>query len=86
MARRGVGISGIQKNAAMKERFGRKGNELASEQLSSLTDQLNIFTTKLEEFAHRHREEIKKNGQFRRHFQDMCASAGVDPLACELEP
>jgi ESCRT-II complex subunit VPS22 len=55
---------------------------LASEQLSQLSEQLNLFTTKLEEFAQRHRDEIRRNPQFRRHFQDMCASVGVDPLAC----
>lgn len=37
---------------------------------------------RLEMFAQRHRDEIKKNSQFRRHFQEMCASVGVDPLAC----
>ena len=42
--------------------------------------------SRLEQFAHRHRDEIKKNSQFRRHFQEMCASVGVDPLACELDP
>uniref|UniRef100_A0A915D2R9 Vacuolar-sorting protein SNF8 n=1 Tax=Ditylenchus dipsaci TaxID=166011 RepID=A0A915D2R9_9BILA len=27
------------------------------------------------------RDEIRKNSQFRRHFQEMCTTVGVDPLA-----
>uniref|UniRef100_A0A0K0CZD3 Vacuolar-sorting protein SNF8 n=1 Tax=Angiostrongylus cantonensis TaxID=6313 RepID=A0A0K0CZD3_ANGCA len=42
---------------------------------------LSCSTYRLEQFAHRHRDEIRKNSQFRRHFQEMCASVGVDPLA-----
>jgi ESCRT-II complex subunit VPS22 len=29
-----------------------------------------------------HANDIKKNPQFRAHFQRMCAQVGVDPLAC----
>ena len=78
--------------------FNARGEQLASEQLRVFSQQLNEFTTKferykiclnsyflrLEQFAHRHRGEIKKNSQFRRHFQEMCASVGVDPLACKF--
>jgi ESCRT-II complex subunit VPS22 len=35
----------------------------------------------LEEFAAKHKNEIKKNAEFRQHFQQMCARIGVDPLA-----
>lgn len=35
----------------------------------------------MEEFAATHKNEIKKNAQFRRQFQEMCAAIGVDPLA-----
>jgi len=56
---------------------------LAGEQLMQLSQNLNVFTSKLEDFARRYRDEIRKNAQFRRHFQEMCASVGVDPLACK---
>lgn len=59
-----------------------KGSELASEQLNQFAHELSIFQAKLEEFSHRHRDEIKRNSQFRRYFQEMCSSVGVDPLAC----
>ncbi len=39
------------------------------------------FRGKLEEFASKHRNEIRKDPAFRKQFQDMCASIGVDPLA-----
>ncbi len=39
------------------------------------------FKTKLEAFAVKHRTAIKKDAEFREHFQDMCATIGVDPLA-----
>lgn len=39
------------------------------------------FRGKLEEFAAKHKNEIRKDAAFRKQFQDMCASIGVDPLA-----
>ena len=30
--------------------------------------------------VHRHREDIKKDPEFRRYFHEMCAKIGVDPL------
>ena len=44
---------------------------------------MDSFRTRLEDFAYNYRDDIKKNGQFRRQFQEMCAAVGVDPLACE---
>lgn len=42
---------------------------------------LEEFRTHLEEFALKHRNDIKKNPQFRAQFHKMCAAVGVDPLA-----
>ncbi|CAG9532732.1 unnamed protein product [Cercopithifilaria johnstoni] len=79
--RRGVGVGVVQQKKDLQAKFQAKGSELASEQLNKFSQELAIFQTKLEEFAHKHRDEIRRNSQFRRHFQDMCASVGVDPLA-----
>ncbi|MCP9258780.1 Vacuolar-sorting protein SNF8 [Dirofilaria immitis] len=79
--RRGVGVGVVQQKKDLQAKFQAKGTELASEQLNQFSQELAIFQTKLEEFAHKHRDEIRRNSQFRRHFQDMCASVGVDPLA-----
>lgn len=48
-----------------------------------MSKQLETFKTNLEEFASKHKQEIRKNPQFRVQFQEMCATIGVDPLACE---
>ncbi|XP_057277423.1 vacuolar-sorting protein SNF8 isoform X2 [Pezoporus wallicus] len=47
-----------------------------------MSKQLDMFRTNLEEFASKHKQEIRKNPEFRVQFQDMCATIGVDPLAC----
>lgn len=42
---------------------------------------METFKTNLQEFAVKYKEEIKRNAEFRKQFQDMCAQVGVDPLA-----
>ncbi|KAK5968195.1 Vacuolar-sorting protein SNF8 [Trichostrongylus colubriformis] len=79
--RRGVGVAAVQRKQETQAKFNAKGEQMASEQLQMFSKQLEEFTMRLEQFAHRHRDEIRKNSQFRRHFQEMCASVGVDPLA-----
>jgi len=49
-----------------------------------LSKQVDSFRSNLEEFAGQHREEIRRNPQFRSQFQAMCAAIGVDPLACKF--
>ena len=46
--------------------------------------QLESFKTSLEDFAGKYKQEIRKNPEFRGHFQQMCGRIGVDPLACML--
>lgn len=48
-----------------------------------MSKQLDTFKSHLEEFASKHKQEIRKSSQFRVQFQEMCATIGVDPLACE---
>ena len=50
-----------------------------------MSKQLESFRGYLEEFATKHKDKIRKNAQFRGQFQEMCASIGVDPLACEVQ-
>lgn len=69
--------------AYLQAKYKDKGSELAEEQLNQMSKQLDAFRANLEEFAANHRNDIKKNPEFRRHFQEMCATIGVDPLACE---
>ena len=51
--------------------------------LYQLSKQLEAFKGNLEDFAAKHKDEIRRNPQFRVQFQEMCASIGVDPLACK---
>lgn len=48
-----------------------------------MSKQLETFKSNLEEFASKHKQEIRKNPEFRVQFQNMCATIGVDPLACK---
>lgn len=81
MMRRKPGIGGIQKQRLEQEKYRDKGNVIQENQLEQLTKQLAVFQTNLEEFAGKHKTEIKRNPEFRKQFQEMCASIGVDPLA-----
>lgn len=79
--RRRTGIGAIQKKKLDSERYKDKGINLSENQFSEMTRQMETFKSKLEEFARDHKTEIKKDPKFRKHFQEMCASIGVDPLA-----
>lgn len=75
-----VGIGALQKDKQRRELFQQKGSSLAKEELEKLTSQMGDFKSHLEVFAQKYKKDIKRNGEFRRHFQQMCAVAGVDPL------
>lgn len=79
--RRRAGVGAIQKQKLEAEKYRDKGTELQESQFEQMTKQLDIFRENLEEFATKHKQEIRKNAQFRRQFQEMCAAIGVDPLA-----
>ncbi|ELR18969.1 ELL complex EAP30 subunit [Acanthamoeba castellanii str. Neff] len=46
-----------------------------------MEEQLDVFKRNLEAFALKYKKDINKNPEFRRQFQIMCQSIGVDPLA-----
>ncbi|NWS88600.1 SNF8 protein, partial [Toxostoma redivivum] len=64
-------------------KYKERGTVLAEDQLAQMSKQLETFRTHLEAFASKHKQEIRKSPAFRLQFQDMCATIGVDPLACE---
>eukprot|EP00731_Ephydatia_muelleri_P007673 Em0004g11a len=67
--------------ALPQEKYAAKGTEIAELQFSNVSEQLETFRKHLEQFASRHKNDIKKDPEFRGHFQQMCARIGVDPLA-----
>lgn len=79
--RRRAGVGAIHKQKLEQEKYKDKGNEIQENEFEQLSKQLEVFRVNLEEFAGKHKNEIRKNPQFRRQFQEMCASIGVDPLA-----
>ncbi|XP_015179508.1 PREDICTED: vacuolar-sorting protein SNF8 [Polistes dominula] len=79
--RRKAGIGAIHKQKLEQEKYKDKGTEIQENQFEQMTKQMETFRVNLEEFATKHKNEIKKNAQFRRQFTEMCASIGVDPLA-----
>uniref|UniRef100_F7DDB4 Vacuolar-sorting protein SNF8 n=1 Tax=Xenopus tropicalis TaxID=8364 RepID=F7DDB4_XENTR len=81
MHRRGVGAGAIAKKKLAETLYIYTGNIESNPVLSQMSKQLEMFKTNLEEFASKHKQEIRKNPQFRVQFQDMCATIGVDPLA-----
>ncbi len=81
MRRRGAGIGAIQKGKKAAELYKDKGTVLQANAFQEMAKQTETFREKLEEFAREHKSDIKKDPEFRRHFQEMCASIGVDPLA-----
>ncbi|XP_034497691.1 vacuolar-sorting protein SNF8 isoform X2 [Ailuropoda melanoleuca] len=81
MHRRGVGAGAIAKKKLAEAKYKERGTVLAEDQLAQMSKQLDMFKSNLEEFASKHKQEIRKNPEFRVQFQDMCATIGVDPLA-----
>lgn len=79
--RRRAGVGAIQRQKIQQDKFKVKGSEIQENQIEHMTLQMEKFREKLEEFAGKHKTEIKKNPEFRKQFQEMCASIGVDPLA-----
>lgn len=55
MRRRGVGIAAVKNRGATGERFKSKGSELAEDQLTQMSKQLEQFQTNLQQFASKHK-------------------------------
>uniref|UniRef100_A0A0D6R6V0 Vacuolar protein sorting-associated protein n=1 Tax=Araucaria cunninghamii TaxID=56994 RepID=A0A0D6R6V0_ARACU len=79
--RRRPGISGLQNAAAARDQYKLLGENVAKLRTDLMKEQLATFRTQLEDFARKHKNDIKKNPAFRSQFHEMCAKVGVDPLA-----
>ncbi|XP_055384895.1 vacuolar-sorting protein SNF8 [Condylostylus longicornis] len=79
--RRRAGLGAIQQQQLEAQKYEDRGNVIQENQFEKMTKQMETFREKLEDFAIKHRNDIRKNAQFRRQFQEMCAAIGVDPLA-----
>ncbi|KAJ1693159.1 hypothetical protein LUZ63_009857 [Rhynchospora breviuscula] len=79
--RRRPGIAGLQSAAAARDQYRLVGEHVAKVRTDLMKEQLATFRTQLEDFARKHKNDIKKNPTFRAQFHEMCAKVGVDPLA-----
>ena len=69
MRRRNVGVAAIKKKREAAEKFETKGTELQESSLEAMSSQMETFRQNLEEFARNHKQDIKKDPAFRKHFQ-----------------
>ncbi|KAF5727966.1 vacuolar protein sorting-associated protein 22 1 [Tripterygium wilfordii] len=79
--RRRPGIGGLQTAAAARDQYRLLGENVAKLRTDLMKEQLATFRSQLEEFARKHKNDIRKNPAFRAQFHEMCAKIGVDPLA-----
>jgi len=77
----GAGIAAFERQQQSQRSFATLSNELSQAQVDHLHAQLAQFRTALAHYASTHRDAIRKDPTFRRAFQQMCSSIGVDPLA-----
>lgn len=80
MHRRG-GLAALHRQQESLKSFDALSNQLSAAQVENLHAQLDKFRAALTRFATHHRADIRGDPRFRRAFQQMCASIGVDPLA-----
>ncbi|KAI9828041.1 MAG: hypothetical protein M1832_003568 [Thelocarpon impressellum] len=79
--RKGVGLGAFDRRQLTSQQYASHGNTLRTEQLSSLTTQLEVFQSLLHQFSVTHAKDIRSNPTFRAEFARMCNAIGVDPLA-----
>lgn len=79
--RRRPGIGGLQTAAATRDQYRLLGENVAKIRTDLMKEQLATFRSQLEDFARKHKNDIRKNPAFRSQFHEMCAKVGVDPLA-----
>jgi len=77
----GAGLAALHRQQESQKSFDALSNQLSTAQVENLHAQLDQFRAALTHFATHHRADIRGDPRFRRAFQQMCASIGVDPLA-----
>ncbi|VVA26222.1 PREDICTED: vacuolar-sorting [Prunus dulcis] len=65
----------------LQDQYQLLGENVAKIRTDLMKEQLTTFRTQLEDFARKHKNDIRKNPAFRSQFHNMCTKVGVDPLA-----
>uniref|UniRef100_A0A0B7AAF5 Vacuolar-sorting protein SNF8 n=1 Tax=Arion vulgaris TaxID=1028688 RepID=A0A0B7AAF5_9EUPU len=81
MSRRPAGVAAIKNKSLAQAKYKDKGTAIAENQFAQMENQMEMFKNNLEDFAVKHRDDIRRDPEFRLQFQEMCSSIGVDPLA-----
>nr|CCA19108.1 vacuolar sorting protein SNF8 putative [Albugo laibachii Nc14] len=81
MLRRGVGVAAVRKKQENVKQYTEAADQFSEAKMAHINSQLSLFRINLQEFAQRYKHDIKRDPEFRKHFQIMCARIGVDPLA-----
>ncbi|RTG87677.1 ESCRT-II complex subunit VPS22 [Schistosoma bovis] len=76
-----AGIASIKSKSLAQSKYKEKSDELAGNQITTLSRQFEQVRQSLELFASKHGNKIKEDPQLRSQFQAMCSSIGVDPIA-----
>ena len=79
--RKGVGLGAFDRRNLASQQYAYHGSTVRAEHVSSLTTQLSVFQSLLQQFAVSHSKEIRSSPTFRAEFARMCNAIGVDPLA-----
>lgn len=59
MMRGGMGLGGVYQQRKMQENYAKIGEQVEKESLQKLKEQLLSFSSNLEKFAMKHKDEIK---------------------------
>jgi ESCRT-II complex subunit VPS22 len=78
--RRGKGIAAISQKQRIEEKLKEQGDKIEEDKLIKTQEEMKIFKENLELFAAKYKDKINTNPAFRKQFNDMCKSIGVDPL------
>jgi ESCRT-II complex subunit VPS22 len=81
MSRKGVGLAAFDRSRLTSAQYASHGSNLRTSHATSLSTQLSVFRSLLQQFAQTHAKDIRSNPSFRAEFARMCAAIGVDPLA-----
>lgn len=79
--RRGPGIVALDRKASSNDHYSSLSQRFNEAKLDELKSQIEHFSHSLRTFAVAHKDDIRKDPEFRHAFQRMCASLWVDPLA-----
>lgn len=81
MSRKGVGLAAFDRSRITSAQYASHGTNLRTSQAASLSTQLSVFRSLLQQFAQTHAKDIRSNPAFRAEFARMCTAIGIDPLA-----